>query len=384
MILKMIKEEWRKNSTLYKGRSFAAFPVTVFCFALLWNFAAINFSTISLDSVAMSFEVLAAFLGIAVGSMGFSSRDAFKNLLGRTNYLVYSSRTLPVSRKKLFADFLVKDIFYYMVLVILPVSLGFLIPTDFIILGSVLDGLGLFVLGVLASTVFTVSSLSLPSLGLVNYGRLNRLNPVADRSLIDVFRSSGGFFKVVFSLGILTGFYWVMVLYFPVTSIFLNNPLLSYSVMIGMLNLSIYNWLNRFDDLQDYGHLPLDIFSVVNGKEQAYMVLAVPLSIILVLISSYFYSGMVLLSLLTAVSTTVYNLGIAVMVTGLKPNERLFQADSFLKYLLGIGIVVIPLLYMSIILTSEIMGYYLGLTFFGYLVGLYTFLGRNKSARVNR
>ena len=381
MILKMIKEEWRKNSTLYKGRSFAAFPVTVFCFALLWNFVAINFSTISLDSVAMSFEVLAAFLGIAVGSMGFSSRDAFKNLLGRTNYLVYSSRTLPVSQKKLFAEFLVKDIFYYMTLVILPVSLGFLIPTEFIILGSVLDGLGLFVLGILASSVFTVSSLGLPSLNLVNYNRLNGLNPVAGRSILDVFRSSGGFFKVIFSLGILTGFYWVMVLYFPVTRIFLNNPLLSYSVMIGMLNLSIYNWLNRFDDLEDYGHLPLDIFSVVNGKEQAYMVLAVPLSI---LISSFFYKGMVLLALLTAASTTVYNLGIAVMVTGLKPNERLFQADSFLKYLLGIGIVVIPLLYLSIILTPEIMGYYLAMTFFGYIVGLYTFLGRNKSSRINR
>jgi hypothetical protein len=381
MIREMIKEEWRKNSTLYRGRSFAAFPVTVFVFALIWNYMAVSFSTIGIDTIGTSLEVLAAFLGIAVGSMGFSSKDAFKNTLGRTNYLLFSSHTLPVSKKKLFADFLVKDVFYYMVLVLVPVSLGFLIPTDFLVIGSVYDAAALFVAGVFLSTAFTVSSLSLPSIKLLNYERLRFMRPAADKSVIDVLRSSGGVTKILFSLGILTGFYWTLVLYFPITNIFLNNPLLSYSVMIGMLNLSIYNWLNKFDSLEDYQHLPLDIFSVVNGKEQAYLFLAVPASVILVLISWYFYPGNLLLSLLTAVSTTVYNLAIAVMTTGLKPNEKLFQADVFLKYLFGIGIVVVPLLYMSIIFSPEILGYYLGLCLFGLLSGLYIYLQRDQVVR---
>lgn len=380
----MIKEEWRKNSTLYKGKSFAAFPLTVFSFAFIWNYMAVNFSTINTQTLGTSLEVLGAFLGIAVGSMGFSSRDAFKNLLGRTNYLIYSSHTLPVSRKKLFAEFLVKDIMYYLVLVIIPIALGFLIPADFLIAGSLVNALAFFVFGVVLSTAFTVSSLSLPSISTVSYSKLDFMSPIADKSVLDVFRSSGGFFKIVFSLGILTGFYWVMVFYFPVTSIFLNNPLLSYSVMMGMLNLSVYNWLNRFDSLQDYGYLPVDIFSVVNSKEQAYLATAVPLSVILVLVSSIFHQGMIYLALLTAVSTTVYNLSVAVLVTGLKPNEKLFQADVFLKYLFGVGIVIIPLLYMSIILSPDIIGYYLGITFFGLLSGIYTYMSRNKMARTNR
>ncbi|MFB6242428.1 MAG: hypothetical protein ABEJ36_06540 [Candidatus Nanosalina sp.] len=381
MIRKMIREEWRKNSTLYRGRSFAAFPVTVFSFALIWNYTAVNFSTIAIDTIGTSLEVLAAFLGIAVGSMGFSSKDAFKNTLGRTNYLVFSSHTLPVSKKKLFADFLVKDIFYYFVLVLIPVTLGFLIPTNFAILGSAFDALGLFIAGVFLSTAVAISSLSLPSAKLLNYERLRSLRPIADKSILDVFRSSGGATKILFSLGILTGFYWTLVLYFPITSIFLNHPLLSYSVMIGMLNLSIYNWLNRFDGLDDYGHLPLDVFSVVNGKEQAYIAIAVPASILLVLLSSYFYPGDLILSLLTAVSTTVYGLAVAVMTTGLKPNERLFQADVFLKYLFGIGVVTIPLLYLSIIYSPELLGQYLGLCLFGLLSGLYVYLQRDQIVR---
>jgi hypothetical protein len=381
MIRKMIKEEWRKNSTLYRGRSFAAFPFTVLVFALLWNFAVVKYSTITIETIGSSLEVLAAFLGIAVGSMGFSSKDAFKNTLGRTNYLVFSSHTLPVSKKKLFTEFLVKDVFYYLVLVLIPVALGFLIPTDFMILGSVYDAVGLFIAGVFLSTFLAISSLSLPSAKILNYWKLESLRPVADKSILDVFRSSGGATKIIFSLGILTGFYWTLVLYFPITSIFLNHPLLSYSVMIGMLNLSIYNWLNRFDGLDDYGHLPLDIFSVVNGKEQAYIAIAVPASVILVLLSSYFYPGDLILSLLTAVSMTVYNLAVAVMTTGLKPNEKLFQADVFLKYLFGIGIVVVPLLYMSIVYTPEMLGQYLGLCFFGLLSGLYIYMQRDRIVR---
>jgi hypothetical protein len=381
MIWKMIKEEWRKNSTLYRGRSFAAFPVTVFSFALIWNLFAVRFSTITIQTIGTSLEVLAAFLGIAVGSMGFSSKDAFKNTLGRTNYLVFSSHSLPVSKKRLFADFLVKDIFYYLVLVLIPVALGFLIPTNFAVMPSVYDAVALFIAGVFLSTALTASSLSLPSLGLFNYKRLDTLRPVADKSVLDLLRSSGGLTKIVFSLGILTGFYWTLVIYFPITNIFLNHPLLSYSVMIGMVNLSIYNWLNKFDGLEDYGHMPLDIFSIVNGKEQAYLAIAVPSAVLLVLISGYFYPGDLWLSLLTAVSTTVYNLAVAVMVTGLKPNEKLFQADVFLKYLFGIGIVIVPLLYLSIAYKPALLGEYLGICLFGLTAGLYMYFYRNRAAR---
>ena len=144
MIKKMIREEWRKNSRLYRGRSFALFPVVVFIFSLSWNYLVVELSTISFEMIGNSMVALAGLMGVAVGLTGFSSRDAFENVLGDTNYLVFSSHTLPVSRKKLYAEFLLKDVFFYMFLILIPVSLGFLIPTGFTIVPRLFDGLGLF------------------------------------------------------------------------------------------------------------------------------------------------------------------------------------------------------------------------------------------------
>ncbi len=378
MILKMIKEEWRKNSKLYRGRSFAAFPLLVLSFSAAWNFLVVNFSTISYEMIGDSLVALSALMGIAVGLTGFSSRDAFQNVLGRTNYLVFSSKTLPVSKKQLYLDYFVKDTFFYLTLIILPLSLGFLIPTGFAIWPRFLDSIALFLFGLVLSSVFALSSIELPSLKILSYRNLNFLDPVSRKSVIDVFRSSGGLFKIFFSLGVLTFFYWVMVLNFPLAAIFLENPLLSFSVIIGLLNLSIYNWLNRFDSIETYSYLPLDVLSIAYSKETSYLALALPLSYILVLVSYIIHPGNIYLSLLTVTSTTMYGMAVAVRVLGLSPNERLFQADIFLKYLTGVGSLLVPLLYMSVIYNVQIFLYYYALTWFGIISAFYI-MARTKS-----
>lgn len=374
MIRKMIREEWRKNSRLYRGKSFAFFPVVIFLFALAWNYLVVELSTISFEMIGNSMVALAGLMGVAVGLSGFSSRDAFENVLGDTNYLVFSSHTLPVSKKKLYTEFLIKDVFFYMFLVLIPVSLGFLIPTGFSILPRILDGLALFFFGLIGSTLVSLSSLELPSLNILNYNRVSFLEPVAGKSILDVFRSSGGFLKIVFSLGILTFFYWVMVLNFPLAAIFLENPLLSFSVMLGMLNLSIYNWLNRFDSEETYRYLPLDGFSIAHSKEVSYLILGVPLSVMIVLVSYLIYPGNLGLSLLAAVSTTVYGMAVAVRVLGLEPNERLFHADIFLKYMLGMGALTVPLLYLSIIYNPEFLYHFLAVCGLGLTGGSFIML----------
>ena len=374
MIRKMIREEWRKNSRLYRGRSFLAFPLVVFLFSLGWNYMVVELSTISFEMIGSSLAAIAGLMGIAVGLTGFSSKDAFQNVLGDTNYLVFSSHTLPVSKRKLYAEFFVKDAFFYFFLVLLPLSLGFLIPTGFAIAPSLLDAAALFIFGLVASTLVAVSSLSLPSISPVSYGRLGFLDAVADKSVLDVFRSSGGLFKIVFSIGVLSFFYWVMVLNFPLAAIFLENPLLSFSTLLGLMNLSIYNWLNRFDSTGTYSYLPLDHFSIAHSKELAYLALAVPLSVIVVLASHAVYPGHLVLSILAAVSTTVYGMAVAVRVLGLEPNEKLFHADVFLKYILGMGAVTVPLLYMSIIYDIRYLFHFLAVCGLGFTGGSFVML----------
>ncbi|MFB6180933.1 MAG: hypothetical protein ABEJ93_03575 [Candidatus Nanohalobium sp.] len=366
----MMKEEWRMHSTLYRGRSFAAFPLLVFAFTFTFSYATVNFSTLGSEAVGTATMIVSLFLGLAVGSLGFSSRDAMKNVLGDTNHLIYSSRTLPISKKKLLADFLVKDLAYYTILFLAPLAAAVLLGTGLKAASSLLLIPPLFLTGIATTFILARVSVDRPSISILNFEKIEALEPIADKSLIDIFRSSGGLLKIFFSLGILTAFYWYVVLFYPAAELLLNNPLISYSVMIGLLNLSVYNWLNRFDSLEDYLYLPLDKRHVLTGKEEAYMVLTLPITILLISVSYLFYPQHFFISVATGIAATLYNLAAAIHTTGLKPNEKLFDTWTFLKYMVIENVVAAPLLALSVIYSYPNQYIYMAVLCFAVITAL--------------
>ncbi|MFB6174747.1 MAG: hypothetical protein ABEJ87_02095 [Candidatus Nanohalobium sp.] len=370
LVKRMIKEEWRMHSTLYKGRNFAAFPVMIFLFTFLFAYATTNYSTLGSGSVGTAVMIVAAFLGLGIGNLNYSGRDAWKNVLGDTSYLVYSSRTLPISRRKIIAQLVVKELAYYAGLFLVPVGAAALIGTGFQVVFGVAMMLPAFLGGIAAGLVLAQFSLDGPSLHLFNFDRIRELETVADKSLMDVLRSSGGIFKILFSLGLLTAFYWYVVLYFPMTRVLLNNPLISYSVMIGLLNLTVYNWLNRFDELDDYLYLPLGKKKILTGKEEAFMAITMPLTVVFISISYLFYPQHYFISLATGISATVYNLAVAIYTTGLEPNERLFNTWTFIKYMILENLVAGPLLALSIIYSVTVFYVYIGVLMLAISVAL--------------
>jgi hypothetical protein len=374
MIRKMMVEEWRKNSSLYRGRSFAAFPVLVFLFSFGWSFSSINFSLISVEMLEQALKALSVFLGLGVGSIGFSGRDTLRNTLGESNYLIYSSHTLPVSRRKLFAAFLAKDLIFYLGLMVLPLSLGLLAVTGAGSLVAAGTAVGLFVVSVFAGTILTLSSLSVPVYRTLSYSRLKKINPLSAKSILDVSRSSGGLAKILFSMGVLSFFYWTLVIYYPLAYIFLTNPLVSYGLMLGLLSLSIYNWLNRFDNIEEYLYLPVNSERLLESKETAYLLVAIPFSAGLVLVSSVFYDGALLLALASTVSMTVYNLGVARRLTGLSPNRKLFETGTFIKYVTLIGLFLVPLLFLSIYRLENVLRPILALEAVAFGAGIYHYV----------
>jgi hypothetical protein len=374
MIRKMMVEEWRKNSSLYRGRSFAAFPVLVFLFSFGWSFSSINFSLISVEMLEQALKALSVFLGLGVGSIGFSGRDTLRNTLGESNYLIYSSHTLPVSRRKLFAAFLAKDLIFYLGLMVLPLSLGLLAVTGAGSLVAAGTAVGLFVVSVFAGTILTLSSLSVPVYRTLSYSRLKKINPLSAKSILDVSRSSGGLAKILFSMGVLSFFYWTLVIYYPLAYIFLTNPLVSYGLMLGLLSLSIYNWLNRFDNIEEYLYLPVNSERLLESKETAYLLVAIPFSAGLVLVSSVFYDGALLLALASTVSMTVYNLGVARRLTGLSPNRKLFETETFIKYVTLIGLFLVPLLFLSIYRLENVLRPILALEAVAFGAGIYHYV----------
>ena len=349
-VKRMLKEEWRMHSRIYSGRSFAFFPFLVFFLTAGFSFIVERYATVSANVIVESLPFFGAFLGLGVGAVGFSSKDAFRNVLGRTNFLLYSSRTLPLSEKKLLSDFIIKDLLYYTAFFISPVVLGvWTVSGPGIGALMILPG---FIGGLVAALIFSRSSMRVPSLVKPSY---DKGNPLRNKSLLDIQRSSGGMLKIVFSLSVLTGFYWFMVLKFSFARVFLQNTLVSFAVLLGTISITIYNWLNRFDSPEDYLHLPVSRSDILRSKQRAFVMLAFPFITIFTILPTIFYSGNVYLALVTAYSTSTFALGVVSRIFMLDPNTRIYSSKHFSKVILLNSVVVVPLLIATVFGLPEIL-----------------------------
>lgn len=357
----MLKEEWRMHSELFHGSSFAMFPVMVFLISLTGSFALIELSTLGVNVLSQILGFLGVFMGLSVGAIGFWSRDAMKNVLGPANLLIYSSRTLPISRTKLLVSFLLMDTVYYTAFFLLPLSAGAFLISGF----TVFSGIGLlfggFLVGLLTALVLTSVSTKLPN---HRFAYKNRFGPLVDKTVIDVMRSTGGIMKIIFSLTVLTGLYWFLVLYFPFASQFLQNPVISFGVLIGTVSLTVYNWINRFDEAEEYLYLPVNSGMLLEAKQKAFLLVSIPLNSLFLILAFLFYPVSYLdaaLSMLASLSTQIYTVGLGSYLTGLKPNYRLFDSKVFMKYLIANSLFVLPLLMISLFIDNNLYIHFLGL-----------------------
>ncbi|MCM2465084.1 hypothetical protein [Methanoculleus oceani] len=141
LFLAMMKEEWRIHSTIFGSLGFALFPAVVAVFALLGSLTLPLFADVlPYAAVALLAHALFLLMGVMVGSFGLMGREFMNRRFGQASLVAYASRSLPVSERRIFAAFLVKDTVYYILLYVLPFAAGFAAATPFIGLDP---GLGL-------------------------------------------------------------------------------------------------------------------------------------------------------------------------------------------------------------------------------------------------
>ena len=375
MILKrMLKEEWRTQSKLYKGRYLAALPVVIFLLTYFGAQMVTNFSTAPVTDLGLLIMAFGFFTGLAAGSIGFNSNDAAKNVLGDANFLIFSSRTLPIRKSSLVASFLVKDLLFYLGLYLFPVALAVNLVSSEMLIYSVYMGL-LFATGLTLSLITASTAVRLPTReSILNYDNVP-IPPLARKSVLDVSRSSGGLFKILMSMFVLLGLYWYIVNYVPIASYLLTNPLLSFSVILGMMSVTVYNWLNTYDNESDYTHLPLTESELLKSKFQAFKVIAAITIVPFILVSYLLYGGNILLALTIALVTAYYVGAVTMYEAGLNPNERMIEGWTFSKFLVMVNIFVIPLLALTSLQTDflTILGLLIPMLVIGKLIETFRF-----------
>jgi len=412
----MLREERRLHAELFGNRRFLLFPafVTALVAGGVWL---LELTGTPRETIVGGLFVLVLFFGFQVGTIGLVGRDAMRDVLGDVTLLVFSARTLPISRRRLLATFLLKDLVYYAGFFLTPIALGFL---PVILAGDLslatggllwLTLVGTFALGTAMSLtlagVATRSSVAAvailvalvggvvlepglavdltpyalyadpgtdtllttlpalvgllvvaplvfepPSQGGVRRVNQNRYRQIAGstdaytaRPLLSVARSSGSVWKVAFSLGIL----------FAVTALLLDRLIaatgldpsagIAFGTLLGLGSFTTYNWVTQGDDPREYLRYPDDMGAVFAGKGKAFAVLALPTGVAYLALAALWYPvADLLLGVVVFPLVSAYVFGVTAYITGLSPNELLFDTVLFAVYGVALAALAVPLL----------------------------------------
>ena len=128
----MVKEEWRVHSTMFGSLSFALFPVMIFGISLMGSFLIpLMRSTLPAGNLTLVVHANYLMLGIMVGGFGLLGNEVMNRRFGQASLLAYSARSLPLSEKFIFLNFVIKDTVYYFFLWVLPFGLGYILASPF-------------------------------------------------------------------------------------------------------------------------------------------------------------------------------------------------------------------------------------------------------------
>ena len=134
----MIKEEWRIHANIFGNLMFAFFPLLIgigtFVVALFVPYLK---TILTVKQMLLLAHYLFLLIGVGIGAFGLFAREFMNRRFGQASLIAYSSRTLPVSERAIFFNFIIKDVIYYLMLWIIPIVLGFVLATPFISINTI-------------------------------------------------------------------------------------------------------------------------------------------------------------------------------------------------------------------------------------------------------
>ncbi|MDY0129837.1 MAG: hypothetical protein RBR63_06590, partial [Methanosarcina vacuolata] len=125
------------------------------------------------------------------------------------------------------------------------------------------------------------------------------------------------------------------------------NILILFSLVLGVLSSSMYNWLTEYDIFSSYAFFPLKVSDMIKSKLNSYLFLNLVPLILLILLILKKDPAFLLPTLLLFLSMSFYMVSILIYLTGLSPSINLYNGRTFAVYTLS----VMPLLLVNIILS---------------------------------
>jgi hypothetical protein len=129
----MVREEWRMHTSLFGTSGFALFPFLLVFFAfagaLIWPLFT---DVLPSHEAVLLIHYSIVLAGGSVGAFGLFGREVMNRRFGQASLIAYSSRSLPVSEKRILLNFVLKDAVYYLSFWVFPLVAGLALAAPWI------------------------------------------------------------------------------------------------------------------------------------------------------------------------------------------------------------------------------------------------------------
>lgn len=172
-----------------------------------------------------------------------------------------------------------------------------------------------------------------------------RYSYVVIKTVMDIKRSAGGFWKIIFSTGTIavSGFFLFSVVdQFFVTR---GHPEIALASLISLIAYPVYTVIFRYDNIKTYSHLPITDKEVYKSKAVLYTIISITAGMSFYIPISYIEGGYSMMSLyggIVLIGMLIYQLGILTILVKDKPMQFLFDGMLFSGYSLSVIIFMVP------------------------------------------
>lgn len=168
---------------------------------------------------------------------------------------------------------------------------------------------------------------------------------VATRTVLEVLKSSGSVWKVLFSMGVLFGVTALLVEEVASVTTLDPSPGIAFGTLLGMGAFTTYSWVTGFDDAAEYLRYPMSMSTVFAGKRRAYFLLSIPAGLVYLAGAVVWYEPLTLaIGVVVFPLVATYVFGITAYVAGLSPNELLFDTPLFLAFGVALAVLAVPMI----------------------------------------
>ncbi|VVB93935.1 Uncharacterised protein [uncultured archaeon] len=129
----MFKEEFRLNASFFSRSSFftSSLAIILFTFIIGLSLPMLR-RVVEVNDMLLVTHWVLLFYGLGVGGFALLGKRIIERRFGSISLLLGSGYTLPVSFKRLFFIFYIKDTLYYVIFTILPMILGLALASLFV------------------------------------------------------------------------------------------------------------------------------------------------------------------------------------------------------------------------------------------------------------